>query len=305
MINFLRYIKIYFLLSGSFILIAIFSLVYWGLNPSVDFTGGSLLEIKAISNPQNINSEKITANFPTNEMMSLSSVQYSSESNSYVLKLNTIDENAKNQLISDLNARLDVVIEVLRFDTVGPTLGRELLIKTFFAILVAATFIMGYVAYQFKDKLYGISAIVAMVHDSLILLGSFALFGKFLNVEIDTLFVTALLTTLSFSVHDTIVVFDRIREKVTKTKNINLYDAINQAISETMPRSLNNSLTIVFMLAVLVLLGGITIRWFAVALLIGTIAGTYSSPFVATTLLYQLNKVDFKKLKKKLLPFVK
>lgn len=298
MIDFLRYIKIYSLVSISLIVLAVSSLVLWGLNPSVDFTGGTLLEIRPAQNQ--VSAEQISQNFPVSDNLTLTSVQFSNQSNSFILRLNTIDESTKNILIDELDKKLNVKFETLKFDSVGPTLGRELLVKTLFAVLIAASFIMGYVAYQFKNRYYGISAIISMIHDSVILLGSFAILGYFLNIEVDTLFVTALLTTLSFSVHDTIVVFDRIREKLNKNKGISLYNAINQAISETLPRSLNNSLTIIFMLIVLVILGGITIKWFAVALLIGTIAGTYSSPFIATVLLYRLSQVNFNRIKNNL-----
>jgi preprotein translocase subunit SecF len=174
--------------------------------------------------------------------------------------------------------------EELRFETVGPSIGPELVKKTVYAIVIAAGVILIWVAYQFKNFKFGVSAILAMFHDSFILIGTFSVLGRFFNAEIDFLFVTALLTTLSFSVHDTIVVFDRIRE--IGGKNIeNLEEVGNQALTETMVRSLNNSFTIAFMLVALVLLGGSTIRWFAVALLVGTILGTYSSPFVAVPLL--------------------
>jgi preprotein translocase subunit SecF len=129
-----------------------------------------------------------------------------------------------------------------------------------------------------------------MFHDSLVLIGLFSLFGHFWQAEIDFLFVTALLTILSFSVHDTIVVYDRIRESQRKFGG-NLYDLANKAITETMVRSLNNSFTIIFMLVALVLLGGSTLKWFAVALLIGTVSGTYSSPFVAVPLLVTWDEI--------------
>jgi preprotein translocase subunit SecF len=134
-----------------------------------------------------------------------------------------------------------------------------------------------------------------MFHDSLVLIGSFALLGHFFGVEIDFLFVTALLTILSFSVHDTIVNYDRVRELKRKFGG-SLYDLANKATSETMVRSLNNSFTIIFMLVALILLGGETIRWFAVALLIGTISGTYSSPFVSVAILVTWDEIQ-KKLK--------
>ena len=172
----------------------------------------------------------------------------------------------------------------LRFETVGPTIGPELVKKTIYAISFASLGILLWVAIQFKSIKFGVSAILAMFHDSFILIGSFSLLGYFFSVETDFLFVTALLTTLSFSVHDTIVVFDRIRES-QKTSGDEFLDLGNRAISETMVRSLNNSFTIIFMLVALVLLGGTTIKWFAVALFIGTVLGTYSSPFVAVPLL--------------------
>lgn len=172
----------------------------------------------------------------------------------------------------------------MRFESVGPSVGPELVKKTVYAVIVAATGILLWVALQFKSLKYGVSAILAMLHDSFILIGSFSLFGHFFGAEIDFLFVTALLTTLSFSVHDTIVVFDRIRE-IDRTEKGNFDDIANRALSETMVRSLNNSFTIIFMLVALVLLGGSTTKWFATALLVGTVLGTYSSPFVAVPIL--------------------
>jgi len=153
------------------------------------------------------------------------------------------------------------------------------------AVASAAVFILTYIAYQFKEKMYGVCAILAMFHDTLILLGSFSLLGKFFGVEVDTLFVTAVLTTLSFSVHDTVVTYDSIRNAVKQNPKTKFSELINIAINQTLIRNLNNSLTIIFMLLALTLLGGPTIRFFSVALLIGTIAGTYSSTFIATPLL--------------------
>ena len=162
--------------------------------------------------------------------------------------------------------------------------------KTGYAIALAAGLILFWIAYQFKSFVFGLSAIFAMFHDTFILVGSFALFGYLWGAEVDFLFVTALLTTLSFSVHDTIVVFDRIRE-LQKKEGYEVHEEVaNRALTETMVRSLNNSFTIMFMLVALIILGGVTIKWFAVALLVGTILGTYSSPFVAVPLLITINK---------------
>jgi preprotein translocase subunit SecF len=277
MIDFMKYKKIYFVISGIFLIPGIISLVLFGLKPSIDFVGGTLLELKLKENGQ-----VLISNVQTIDDR-VTSVQKSGEK-TYLLKTKPLNEGEKNELKSKFEEKFGEA-EELRFETVGPTLGRELLVKTLIAIVLAAGFILAYVAYQFKDKMYGICAILAMFHDSLILLGSFSLLGHFAGVEVDTLFVTALLTILSFSVHDTIVVYDRIRESLKKGSKEDFEQIVNRAVNETLMRSLNNSLTIIFMLLALLLLGGATIKWFVVALLIGTVSGTYSSTFTAAPLL--------------------
>jgi len=284
----MKYKWIYFLISGIFLSIGIASLALWGLKPSIDFTGGSLLEVQ-LSEDAGADADSIKISAEKIEGVAVGSVQSVRESNNYVLRMDPIDESKKNEVLSSLQPEFGDAVEV-RFETVGPTLGRELLIKTAVAIVIASIFILAYVAYQFKDRIYGTAAILAMFHDTFILIGAFAVFGHFFKVEIDTLFVTAVLTTLSFSVHDTIVVFDRIRESLKRNRNAPFEDLINKAVTETLARSLNNSMTIVFMLTALVLLGGSTIKWFAVALLVGTITGTYSSTFTAAPLLLIFTK---------------
>ena len=289
MIKFINYRTIYFAISGSLLLISLISLIVWGLRPSIDFVGGAIYEIRVRDQTQEIGSETIEQYASEVPDLSVYTIQYSQETSSYILRTNSINEAKKAELKAKLEEKIGSNLEELRFESVGAVLGKELLIKTGIAVLIASLLIMGYVAYQFKDKKYGIAAILAVIHDTVILLGFFAIFGKFLGVEVDTLFVTAVLTTLSFSVHDTIVVFDRIRENLRKNTGQSLENIIDTSILTTLPRSLNNSLTIIFMLTCLFLFGGITIKWFVVALLIGTILGTYSSPFVASPLLYVLS----------------
>ncbi|MEK7550694.1 MAG: protein translocase subunit SecF [Patescibacteria group bacterium] len=185
----------------------------------------------------------------------------------------------------------------IRYENVGPSIGPELIKKTIYALGISALLILLWIAYQFKSIKFGISATLATFHDSFVLLGAFSLLGHFFGAEIDFLFVTAMLTVLSFSVHDTIVVYDRIRESKKKFTGT-MYELANKAVSETMVRSLNNSFTIIFMLVALILLGGETVKWFAVALLIGTISGTYSSPFVAVPILVTWDEIE-KKLKRR------
>ncbi|MFC1649356.1 protein translocase subunit SecF [Patescibacteria group bacterium] len=275
--DWLKYKKIYFALSGIMIAVSVLAIYSWRLNIGVDFTGGTIIEYRF---ENEISTEELSKKMEEKEIPT-NSIQRIGDN--YLLRLSPINESQKNQ-ISEVLDGMNTTYEELRFETVGPSIGPELVKKTIYAILIASVGILLWVAYQFKSFKYGASAILAMFHDSFILVGVFAIFGRYFDAEVDFLFVTALLTTLSFSVHDTIVVFDRIRE-ISKKEGGMLYDVSNKALTETMVRSLNNSFTIIFMLLALVLLGGTTIRWFGVALLVGTVLGTYSSPFVAVPLL--------------------
>lgn len=325
MIHFMRYKWLYFLISAIVLVPGLFALVIFGLRPSIDFTGGSLLEIKIGTSAASLNiaknattsaqinsltttesSEGAKKNYPPVNIddlrtlaektgASVGSVQTSGK-DTYLFKTKTIDRNKSAEIQKVISEKYGPSEEI-RFETVGPLLGQELLEKTFIAALLAAGAILLYVAWAFKNFKFGTSAVLALIHDLLVVVGMFAVFGKILNVEVDSLFVTAVLTTMSFSVHDTIVVFDRIRETRKKNPKIDFEALADKAITETMGRSLNNSLTIIFMLTALVLLGGSSMRWFTAALLIGTISGTYSSPFVATPILVIWQKWEDRKRK--------
>lgn len=266
----------------------------WGLKLSVDFSGGTIIEYRF----QNEISTKDVSEEIGNGGFEIISIQSTGE-DKYLFKFPPMISEEKEEIASLLEGIVgEGELEELRFEIVGPSIGPELIKKTMYAIAIAAASILLWVAYQFKSFKFGVSAILAMLHDSFILVGLFALLGHFFNAEVDFLFVTALLTTLSFSAHDTIVVFDRIRE--IGGKNINDLEGVaNQALTETMVRSLNNSFTIGFMLVALILLGGSTVKWFAIALFIGTVLGTYSSPFVAVPILVSwdgiINKFKFRK----------
>jgi len=228
------------------------------------------------------------------EGINLTSVQNTTGS-TYLFRLPPISEETKNK-IDDVLKKKYKEVDGLRFEVVGPTVGPELIKKTIVALLVSSCAILFWVAFQFKSIKFGASAILAMFHDSVVLVGTYSLLGHFYGAEVDFLFVTAALTILSFSVHDTIVVFDRVRE-INKRSGRNLgglKGTVNIALTETMVRSLNNSFTILFMLLALILLGGTTIKWFAVALFIGTVSGTYSSPFVAVPILVTWDEVASK-----------
>lgn len=285
MIKWMKYRFIYLGISLFFLIFGAYGVIRWGLKMGVDFTGGAVVEYKfenSISSEE-INKKLSERGFPVN------SIQKAGMDN-YLFRFPPLEREEKEKITIALEEILDSGVEELRFENVGPSIGPELIKKTVIAILLSTAVILVWVAFQFKSFKFGTSAILAMFHDSLILIGAFSLLGHFFNAEIDFLFVTALLTTLSFSVHDTIVVYDRIREYQKKDGG-DLRVLADRAISETMVRSLNNSFTIIFMLIALILLGGTTVKWFSVALLIGTIAGTYSSPFVAVSLLVSFDEL--------------
>jgi preprotein translocase subunit SecF len=255
-------------------------LFLFGLKPAVDFTGGTLLELHFQSPTTQSQITQILAK----DHIQAVGIQESSSLN-YFVRLKPETDATIASLEKTLSQEKTNKVEIQSIETVGPVLGKELLQKTVMAAIVAIIAILSYVAYAFKNIKFGVAAILALVHDLLVVLGTFALLGHFLHVEVDTLFVTAFLTTMSFSVHDTIVVFDRIREMLKRGDKLPFNELCDKALTQTIGRSLANSLTIIFMLLALVLMGGTTVRWFVFALLIGTISGTYSSDFIATPVL--------------------
>lgn len=279
MIRFSKYITLYFIISAFVLVPGVYSLIRYGLRPSIDFTGGTLLEIEV---PTTITKNDLTET-AKKVMFELVGIQ-ETKSHTYLLRAKPESNEKTTAYLQALMRDTKAEIKLLRNETVGPVLGGELLKKALIAAALAMTGILFYVAYAFKNISFGISAIIALIHDLLVVMGIFSLLGHFQGVEVDTLFVTAVLTTMSFSVHDTIVVFDRIREMTKKGTRGKFEDIADLALSQTISRSVANSVTIIIMLLALTLLGGESIRWFAVALLIGTISGTYSSPFVATPL---------------------
>jgi preprotein translocase subunit SecF len=280
MIRFSKYIWLYFLISALLLVPGIYSLVRWGLTPSIDFTGGTLMEVTASKNIQ----ENALLSLSKKSKVTVVSIQKSS-SNTYIIRLKPEDDAKLISYENDIVKSSGNDKSIQRKETVGPIIGKELLQKAVVAAILAISAILVYVAYAFKNIKFGVSAVAALFHDLLVVLSVFSLLGHFKGVEVDTLFVTAFLTTMSFSVHDTIVVFDRIRELLRRGERLTFEQLSDKALTETMGRSFSNSLTIVLMLLALVLLGGENIKWFGLALLVGTVSGTYSSPFIATPIL--------------------
>jgi len=289
--NWMKYRLLYLAISAVAIGAGIFGLLRWGLRIGIDFKGGTILEYK-FEEPVK---EEDLKRFVGALDLELSSLEKTGE-NAYTMRISNLEPERKGIVEPFLERNLENNLEELRYESVGPSIGPDLIKKTLYAMGISAVLILLWVAIQFRSFKFGVSAVLAMFHDSMILVGSFALLGHFFGAEIDFLFVTAVLTILSFSVHDTIVVYDRIRETRKKVGG-SMTEMANMAVSQTMVRSLNNSFTIIFMLAALLLLGGETIKWFAAALLIGTIAGTYSSPFVAVPILVTWDELQ-KKIKR-------
>lgn len=287
--NFMKFRPLFFAISLFLIGLSVFSIIKWGFKPSIDFIGGSVYEIKL---PNTADSSKYLQVFKDNQISIASHSTIGDHS--YLFKFGPLDQEKKLKLETDLK-KLDKDFSPLRFETLGPSLGQELIKKTIFAIILSAIALLLFIGSRFKDLTFGAGAVLAMFHDSFILIGIFSLLGHFFGAELDSLFVTALLTTLSSSVHDTVVTFDRIRELKRQKFQVEWVSLANQAVTETIVRSFNNSMTIIFMLFALVVLGGSTTRWFAVALLTGVICGTYSSTAVAIPLVLLFKKLKSKK----------
>lgn len=284
--NLMKFKGWYFIFSFIIILPGLYYLLTSGLKLGIDFTGGALLEYKFEKNVDANDLRQVIVK----EGVEIGQIS-SAGSNVYIIRTKPLEQEKINKLKSNLNNQFGKV-EERRVENVGPVIGRELSQKALIALLFASLMIVLYIAYSFRripkpasSWRFGIAAIAALIHDVLVVVGAFAILGKFYNVEVDTLFITALLTIIGFSVHDTIVVFDRIRENLLKNIGKRFIDVANLSVVQTLGRSLNTSLTVVFVLIALLLFGGETIRWFVGALLIGIISGTYSSIFNATALL--------------------
>lgn len=264
----------------------IFLLLY-GLNPSIDFTGGSRLTVDFKNKVTNNDAQKVNR-ILTTENIKVYTVETSNKS--VLVRTRPINEKENSRFKSELSKNIKDAKET-SFETIGPTIGKETTINALKAVVIASILIVLYIAWSFRKVpkpasgvRFGVSAVIALIHDVLVVVGVFAIFGKLFGVEVDSLFVTALLTVIGFSVHDTIVVFDRIRENLRR-ETAPFPQVVNDSILQTIDRSLNTSLTVVLVLFALLLFGGASIRWFVVALLVGVTSGTYSSIFNASPIL--------------------
>lgn len=278
--------KIFFSISGLLVAASIVAIAVFGLRLGIDFTGGSLLEVQYPNGAPDSHAieEKLAS---TLESLSVQG----GSGNVVTLRFRHIPEDVHQQTLETLRSFGD--LEEQRFDTVGPTIGAELKKSGVAAIGLGLLAIMIYIAWAFRRASrpvsswqYGIiTAGVALFHDVLIPLGAFAVFGKTFAMEVNTPFIAAILTVLGYSVHDTIIVFDRIRENLRRFAGDPFPDIVGRSVRQTFGRSLNTSLTVLFAIAAVWYFGGAAIQPFAITLFIGIVAGTYSSIFVASTML--------------------
>ncbi|CAN5170683.1 protein translocase subunit SecF [soil metagenome] len=298
MLNIIGRKNLYFIISLLVIIPGLISLLLYGLKLSIEFTGGSRT-IFTFSKPvTSATSDKVKAIF-TQEKIEVATIQPAGKD--IIVKATPIDEKQDVKLLNDLK-KLDSSVKQESFESIGPTIGAETTTKAFYSILLAAALIVLYIAISFRkvpkpasSLRFGICAIIALLHDVLVVLGIFSLLGHFLNVEVDSLFITAVLTVIGFSVHDTIVVFDRIRENLLRVSGVPFGTIVNNSILQTIVRSLNTSLTAMLVLLTLLIFGGESVRWFVVALLLGIASGTYSSIFNASPLLVAWHEWDQKR----------
>jgi len=299
----IKYRKIFYALSALIVIVSIVSLSIWGLDLSIDFKGGSLIEIQ-YPNGRPVADTVINEIKPTAPEASVRP----SGSDGFIIRTNTLTEDQHATLLQELTNNNTEQVTVSHFDTIGPILGSELEGKSLLALIFVILAIVIFITYAFRKVsepvsswIYGFIAIIALLHDIIVPTGAFALLGHFKGIEVDTLFVTALLVILGFSIHDTIVVFDRTRENLKLNREHNkketFEDTVGRSVSQTFTRSINTSLTVVLTLLVLYFVGPSTTQNFALALLIGIISGTYSSIFLASPLLVTIEKYQAKRRK--------
>jgi preprotein translocase subunit SecF len=282
--------KIFLSFSGLLVSGSILALFFWGLNFGIDFKGGSLMEVQFSNyNPS------IAEIQDSVKDVGLTNLVVQPTEDSFILRFKENSEEVHATVTSDLKnlaaGKKDVSFKELQFDSIGPSIGNELKSKSFNVSVLAILMIAAYIAFSFRKVSlpvaswkYGVASIIALAHDVLIALGFFSIMGHFYGTEVNTPFIAAILTVIGYSINDTIVVFDRIRDNLPKSQE-NFENTVNLSINQTIVRSLNTSFTVVLSLLAIYFFGGETIKDFSLALIVGVLAGTYSSIFVASPVL--------------------
>jgi preprotein translocase subunit SecF len=292
-VTFMERRRIWFGISALLLVPGIISLLVWHLHLGIDFTGGSLSTYSSQTTQTGQGSDAIKSAFTANqlEVGQIQTDQTSGTELRFFVKSQNVSEDKHRDIVRRLGETQPALTE-LSFETIDPQVGADVTKKAFEAVALASLAIIAYITLSFRGVpkpasswQFGIFAVAALLHDVLFILGFFSIMGHFFGWEVNAEFVTAALTVMGFSVHDTIVVFDRLRENLMKSCSLSFRQAANVSVAQTMARSINTSLTVVLVLLAIALLGGTNIRSFTVTLLVGIIVGTYSSIFVATPLL--------------------
>ncbi len=291
--DFIQKRKIFYGISGIIMIISLLSFLIWGFNFGIDFTGGSLWEL-TMEKDINQSIEEIS-DYLSEQDLGQINIQTTGE-NSIILRFSNISEEKHIELLKDIE-EINPLIQEKRFESIGPSIGGELKVKSVWATILVFAGILLYLWYAFHhfssvipSYRYGILAVLMLMHDAFFIVGLFTVLGKFQGWEVNSDFLVALLVVIGYSVHDTIVVFDRIRENLkTRTKEP-LKDIVNISIQQTLMRSLNTSLTTIFPLLTLYFFGPFSIKILVTAMIGGVIIGTYSSVFLAAPLLYDWSK---------------
>ncbi len=300
MFQFTKYSKLYYAFSGILIALSIASLIVFGLKFGIEFTGGSTMEVDFIkSRPSNEQISKALSSFNLGDIV----VQPTSDKGA-VLRFKGIDEATHQKVLSKLND-LSATQEK-SFQYIGPSIGQDLKNKTEIAIVLALLSITLYIAFVFRKVSrpvaswkYGVTSLIALFHDMIIPLGVFSILGHFLNVEVTVPIIAALLTILGFSVHDTIVIFDRIRENILRKGMGQFNETVDLSLNQTIGRSVSTVITVLLVLFSLFFFGGETLKYFSLALIIGITSGAYSSIFIASPLLVSWQKWSEKRAAKR------
>ncbi|MFA6446201.1 MAG: protein translocase subunit SecF [Candidatus Paceibacterota bacterium] len=290
---------IFYIFSILLIVASVVGLSIWGLQLGIDFKGGSLMEVSYTGVRPD---QKVLETVLDTQNLGEYSLRPTGEAG-FILKTRTITEPERVSLVDTLSEKGKDQITVKRFNSIGPLLGAEAARKSLIAIVLVILFIVLFITFAFRKVSqpvaswkYGLIAVLALAHDVIIPTGVFAFLGHFAGYEVDTLFVTAILVVLGFSIHDTIVVFDRVRENLTISNSNRdkkpFSQIVGESINQTFVRSINTSLTTILALVVLYFVGAEATRHFSLTLIIGIITGTYSSIFLGSTLLVTVEKMQ-------------
>ena len=293
----IKYRKIFYALSGILTALSVGAIFVWGLNLGIDFKGGAIVEVSYLEGRPEISAVKENLDKLTLGVYSLQPAG----SDSFILRSRVINDAERPLIQESFSLKGAEKVEVKRFNSIGPVLGKEAAIKSIISIFIVIFCIVIFIAFAFRKVSepvsswkYGFIAIIALLHDVLVPTGVFAVLGHYYGYEIDTLFVTALLVVLGFSIHDTIVVFDRVRENLNLSRGNRdkkpFDNIVGESISQTFTRSINTSLTTVLALVALYIFGAESTRHFSLALIVGITAGTYSSIFLGSPLLVTFEK---------------